>query len=106
VQVIVTDAPLLHSIIYDAKKRDSFKNLVLEEHNSFNNLNFLLRRVYDYSPNGRIQDKEGSDVIHNEIRKMLDDNYIPHTEIDAIQEQMERIFNEIKFNIELVQANE
>ena len=42
VDIIVTDAPLLHSIYYDAKNRKTFRSLVLEEFNSFKNLNILL----------------------------------------------------------------
>jgi len=55
VDVVITDSPILLSIIYDAEKRPTLKKLVIEEFQRFNNLNFLLQRSKPYSPIGRLQ---------------------------------------------------
>lgn len=93
VKILVTDAPLLHSIHYDARKSDVFKQLVLEEHRALNNLNIFLTRKHAYIQNGRFQNEEGSLVIHNSIQSILEGNDIIYHEIDATADGLDKIFD-------------
>jgi len=67
VDVIVTDSPLLLSIIYDAEKRPTFRKLVFEEFSKFNNLNFLINRTGKYDPIGRLQTEDEAKQKDKEI---------------------------------------
>lgn len=91
VNVIVTDAPLLHSIHYDANKSEAFKNLILEEHFKFTNLNIFLTRRHDYNQNGRFQDEAGATQISNSIEKILTDNAFDLHYFDATRENLKVI---------------
>lgn len=44
VDVIITDAPLLMSILYDKENSEPFKQLIVEQYNKFNNLDFFIER--------------------------------------------------------------
>lgn len=78
VDVIVTDSPLLLSIIYnhDPVLGDDFNKTVLNVFNSYNNVNYLLNRVKPYNPAGRNQTEEESNVIGAQIKQMLIDNAV------------------------------
>lgn len=73
VDVIISDSPLLLSIIYnqDRSLGESFNQVVYNVFNSFNNLNYIINRIKEYNPIGRFQTEEQSNDKHNEILKML-----------------------------------
>jgi len=72
VNVIVTDSPLLHSLIYDAGSNSALKQLIIEEHSMYDNLNIFLNRKKKYNPNGRSQTLKEAVEIDNKIKSMLD----------------------------------
>lgn len=78
VDVIITDSPLLLSVIYnhDSRLGDTFNKMVLDVFNSYDNLNYLLVRTKPYNPIGRNQTEEESDDIGREIGKLLEDNSV------------------------------
>lgn len=78
VDVIITDSPLLLSIIYnhDPVLGETFNQVVFDVFNSYDNLNYLLTRTKPYNPVGRNQTEEESDCIRDEIRKLLRDRSI------------------------------
>lgn len=82
VDVIVTDSPLLLSVIYNHNPvlGNSFNQTVLDVFNSYNNLNYMLRRVKPYNPVGRSQTEAESDNIGNEIKDVLLKNSIAFQE--------------------------
>jgi hypothetical protein len=82
VDVIITDSPLLLSIIYDASKSENFKKHVIEIHNRFENFNFFIEREKPYKEVGRTQNAEEAKIIDNQIINLLDElgiSYIPIT---------------------------
>lgn len=83
VDIIVTDSPLLLSIIYDSKNDTSFRQVVLNEFNSYENINLFVRRKKKYNPNGRLQTFEQAKEKDAEIKKLLKDNGIFFVEIDG-----------------------
>lgn len=78
VDVIVTDSPLLLSVIYNNSPvlGETFNKTVLDVFNSYSNLNYMLRRVKPYNTSGRNQTEEESDNLENDIENMLTRNSI------------------------------
>ena len=73
VEVIITDSPILLSIYYGSRMKQSFKTLVQEQHGLYNNMNFYLTRNNPYQPEGRLQDEAGAKEIDQSVKQMLDD---------------------------------
>lgn len=78
VDVIVTDSPLALSVIYnnDSILGETFNEMVMNVFNSYDNLNFMLKRTKPYNPIGRNQTESESDDLGLKIEKMLIDNGI------------------------------
>lgn len=73
VDVIVSDSPILLSIVYRQElSSDIFKQFVLEEFNSYNNINFFLNRTKQYHEVGRNQNEQAAKKLDKEIIKILD----------------------------------
>lgn len=78
VDVIITDSPLPLSIYYDKSDSEHFKNLVMEQFNSFTNLNFFILRDDTYNPKGRLQTESEAIEIDKNLRTVLKDNDIKY----------------------------
>lgn len=74
VDVIVTDSPLLLSILYnnDEDLGGTFDAVVRRVAKKYNSKNYYLKRVKDYNPAGRFQSEEESDEIAIELKRLLD----------------------------------
>jgi hypothetical protein len=74
VDVIVTDSPLLLSILYnnDEDLGGTFDAVVRKVAKKYNSKNYYLKRVKDYNPSGRFQTEEESDEIATELKRLLD----------------------------------
>lgn len=92
VNFIITDSPILLSIIYDKEKNDNLKRLVLDVHNNFNNINILIKRDTIYNPNGRFQNEIEAKLIDKQIMNLLKNNSIDFHEIN-ITNAVEEIIN-------------
>lgn len=71
VDVIVTDCPILLSPVYDALKRPTFKQLVVEEHNKNWTYNAFIRRAKKYNPEGRIHTEVQARQIDRDVMDLL-----------------------------------
>ena len=95
VDVIITDSPLINSLIYDAQKREqtraAFVELVLAEHWSYDNLNFFIERRKRYNPIGRLQTKTEAEQLDARIRKVLEARNIPYKALPGVPGQIETI---------------
>lgn len=78
VDYIITDSPLLLPIIYDTTGNTKFYDLVLHEYNSYNNVNFLLRRFKEYNPAGRNQTEVEAKSLDTLIEHTLNIYHIPY----------------------------
>lgn len=79
VDVIITDSPILLSIIYSRKfgtwlQRDALNRLVLRTHKTYDNLDIFLKRTKPYVESGRLQTYEEAKGLDDEIWSLLDSN--------------------------------
>ena len=80
VEYIVTDSPLLLSVIY-GKESGTFNSLVVEEFNRFINFNFLIVRNHQYQTYGRVQNEDQAQGISQRIASMLNYKQVEYSEI-------------------------
>ena len=73
VDVIVTDSPLLLSILYNKTEilGKEFDALVSKVFNSYHSLNYLLERNKPYNPIGRFQTEEESNALAAPMKELL-----------------------------------
>lgn len=83
VDVIITDSPLLVSILYNKTPSKYFNDLVVEQYNTFNNMLFFINRPDMYQTEGRLQNANDAKTIDDETKCMLKDYNIPYTEISC-----------------------
>jgi len=83
VDYAITDSPILLSMFYGKNKTSTFKSLVLERFNSFDNVNIFLVRVKPYQQAGRLQNEEEAISIDDAILKILDELNIKYTKVLA-----------------------
>jgi thymidylate kinase len=83
VDYIITDSPLLLSLLYGGKQSRTFKYLVREKWDEFENINFYISRTKEYNPIGRNQTEEESDEIGAGILQILNDHRIKFKSIDS-----------------------
>jgi hypothetical protein len=95
VDVIITDSPLLLSLIYGHKEGDAFKNLVLEVHQRFHNFNVFLNRHKKYNPAGRLQTEKEARIIDDKIKNLLLTNGIFYVSLDSGKETVKAIADKV-----------
>ena len=100
VDVIITDSPLLISILYNKTPSEYFDKLVIEQYHTFNNLLFFINRAENYQTEGRLQTKEESEGLDNIIKEILQDNNIPYDEISC-ENAVEHIVNVVKTKLNI-----
>ena len=83
VDVIVTDSPLLLSILYNQTPilGENFNQLVYDVFNLYNNINYLIKRTKPYNPAGRLQTEEESDALTEPLISLLKKENINYKEI-------------------------
>ncbi len=99
VEVLVMDSPILLGATYDALNgqptSDLFLPMVADIHSSFDNLNYMLRRTFDYEIEGRNQDEAGSAYIDSALRGTLERFGFAYTAIDSDDTTGEKITDEV-----------
>ena len=73
VDVIVTDSPLLLSLIYntDSRLNEAFNDMVRNVFSSYNSLNYYIMRTKPYNLIGRNQTEEESNEIADEVLNLM-----------------------------------
>lgn len=95
VDVVVTDSPLLLSLIYGKNELQEFKQLVLAVNGQFRMLNFFLQRKKKYNPSGRMQTEPEARDIDCQILNLLDDNNIQYEVIESGREGIQTIAKKV-----------
>jgi hypothetical protein len=95
VDVIITDSPLLLSVIYTSDRWPaSFKTSCADIFDEMNNLNIFLQRVKEYNPNGRSQTFDEAKELDELIERLLS-NYL-YYKVKGSPESSDYIVNIIK----------
>lgn len=105
VDVVITDSPLLNSIIYDETDNQELKALVLSEFKKLNTVNFYVDRTFEYIQNGRVQDYDAALEKDRSYKQLLDENGIVYTKVQSgnkslsliIEEILNRLKGEVRF---------
>ena len=99
VDVIVTDSPLPLSLLYVSDPAllgdNAFQKVVMNVFNSYNNLNYYVRRVKPYNPKGRNQTEAESDALAAPLKKLINENDISCVEIDGDDEGYAAVVKEV-----------
>jgi hypothetical protein len=82
VEVIVTDSPLLLTVVY-GEKWPALCQLAFDEHNKLTNLNIFVNRKKKYNPNGRIHTNEESQEIDVKVKTLLEINQYDYSVVDG-----------------------
>lgn len=84
-EVAITDSPVLLSAIYAPSHYPiSFKSLVFDFFDNYDNINILVRRSHEYSAIGRVQkDNSHADAIADAMEDFLSSNGVPYYAITA-----------------------
>lgn len=85
VDVIVTDSPLLLSLVYGAAESAAFKALVLDLHHRFNNWNFFMERCRAYSPVGRLQTEPEARLVDDRVLLAFSVAKVPVIKMPAVE---------------------
>lgn len=95
VDVIITDSPVLLSMYYAKDISKEFKDLILSEFHSFNNVNYFVTRKKPYNPAGRMQTEEEAKDVRVKLRKLLNDNNVNLIEVDGSKEGLGIILEDV-----------
>jgi len=95
VDVIITDSPLLLSLIYGEHEGVNFENLVHEVHCRFRSYNIFLKRHKKYNPSGRLQTEKEAIEIDLKIKNLLVKHVVGFSEIDSGPQSINIIANNV-----------
>lgn len=93
VDVVITDSPLINSIIYYKGDNEHFEKFVLAEFNRLNSVNYYIKRAFAYVENGRMQNLEEAIKVDIKYKDFLNENDIPYSVLNADNEDI--IVNDI-----------
>ncbi len=101
VEWAITDSPIILSSVYDKfygpNYPESFHVSCIEIFKThYENFNYVLTREHEYVRIGRVQDEDGSKLVHSRVIEMLQANDIPYKEIKACISNVESIINDIQ----------
>lgn len=102
VEIILTDGPLLHSIIYADPEDHVLTDIVVDRYRSFNNLDIFLQRQKKYNPSGRTQTLEEAKEIDERTEQMLK-KYVHNLKYSlGVRESAEALTEKIKHECRLL----
>jgi len=95
--IIVTDSPILLSVVYNKKYPESFTNSVVEIFNNMNNLSYFIdRNENKYDSVGREQTIEEAVEIDNRIKNFLDYKNVKYQNIIKHYDNIDKVIKDIE----------
>lgn len=106
VDVIVTDSPILLSILYGEHcfYSSEMSSLVKKLWKENNNLLYFIDRVKKYNPAGRSQTAEESDALSIKLKTLLRDNDFEYKEYPGSIEGYDIIVNDILDKLDIMKV--
>ena len=97
VDVIITDSPIILSSFYNSDEtiQEELDALVMKTFNSYNNMNYFIKRVKPYQEKGRFQTEAESDQIADEVSTLLDEKEVDYEVIAGDTEGYDYIVKQI-----------
>jgi hypothetical protein len=95
VDVIITDSPLIFSIMYNNSNLATFAPFVLEAFNQFDNMNYVLQRKKDYNPKGRMQTEDQAKELDIRIKDILSNHLVPFKLAEGSKDGVQFIVKDI-----------
>lgn len=97
VDYVITDSPLLLGMFYASGvfKNEWFTNCLLGAFNSYDNVNFFVKRVKPYVMLGRTQSEDEANVISQQMLDLFAQHNIPYYVVDGDENAAEKIYNEL-----------
>lgn len=83
VDYIICDSPLLQGIIYNPDGPKILMDTILEYFNTYDNMNFFIKRRHEYVQDGRVHSEAESDKVAKKITAMLKKYNVPYTELQS-----------------------
>lgn len=98
VDYVVTDSPGILALAYQIDGYyPTFEPLVVDVHNSYNNINFVLTRYHSFQNEGRAHDEITSKNIDKRIVSILEKHNLPYynlqTDVVSMKVAMDRILD-------------
>jgi nicotinamide riboside kinase len=88
--VVISDSPILMGAAYWSHLYpDCFRETLKWSFNEYPSVNFLVRRVYPYRAEGRVQNEEEADQLHRDIRDLIERNDVTYSEITGDHQGLE-----------------
>ena len=100
VDVVITDSPLINSVVYNSEDNKYLDDLVIHEFSKLKNMNYFLIRGTDYNPNGRAQNLEEAKMVDDKYKSILKDGDIEYTNITIGPNNAEKIVNDIIYTLQ------
>lgn len=98
VDYVITDSPLLLGIFYQPENYfKSFEPFVFELFDSFENINFFIKRVKKYNPKGRMQTEQESNQISFQLEDILRNNEYQYKVFDGDKNVVDSIIRYLEF---------
>lgn len=82
VDYVVTDSPIILGIIY-SDSSPAFTEVMMEEFRAMKSMNYLLTRVKDFVPAGRMQTEREAQEIDDACLALLNVYGIPYTKVEG-----------------------
>lgn len=96
VDYIITDSPLLLSVFYTPERYpEAFKATVIELFKQYDNMNYFVKRVKPYNPDGRNQTAKEADKLADTIYSALSFYKIPFTEITGDEAGLAKVYKDV-----------
>ncbi len=89
--VIISDSPILMGVVYSDQYPSSLHQLMYWSHTKFKTMDFLVSRHYEYKLEGRNQDENEANIIHQKIIAILNKYSLAHSNVSGTEVSLEEI---------------